>query len=116
MQMLKLVACTKVYKNVGNNEMPMWRCVDGNEYIVSRFNKEPKWKDVGKAISKFQHILEGALESDIKEIYAGFELYETESLTHGENFQLRNGGTIDFPAKDIEEIDVTEAMDGIKGL
>jgi hypothetical protein len=96
--MLKLVACTKVYKNVGNNEMPMWRCVDGNEYIVSRFNKEPKWKDVGKAISKFQHIL------------------ETESLTHGENFQLRNGGTIDFPAKDIEEIDVTEAMDGIKGL
>lgn len=114
--MLKLVACTKIFKNVGNFDIPMWRCVDGNEYIVSRFDKEPKWKDVGKEISKFQHILEGALDTDIKEVYAGFELYLEDNLTHGENFQLQNGGTIDFPAKDIQDIDVTDQMDGIKGL
>ena len=113
---LKLVACTKVYKNIGSIEVPMWRCVDGNEYIIERFKKEPKWKQVGEAITKFQHILEGKLEVDLKEIYAGFELYDNNSLTHGENFQLQEGGTIDFPAEDVTKIDVTEAMDGIKGL
>jgi hypothetical protein len=113
---LKLVATTKVYKNVGNLEVPMWRCVDSNEYVIKRFNKEPKWTDVGKAVQDFQHILEGKLEIDVKEIYAGFEIYDNNSLTHSENFQLQNGGTIDFPASDATSIDVTEAMDGIKGL
>ena len=69
---LKLVASTKIYKNIGSMEVPMWRCVDGNEYIIDRFKKEPKWKDVGESIKKFQHILEGKLEVDVKEIYAGF--------------------------------------------
>lgn len=113
---LKLVACTRIYKNIGSIEIPMWRCVDGNEYIIKKFDDEPKWKEVGEAVSAFQHILEGKLETDVKEIYSGFELYDNNSLTHGENFQLQNGGTIDFPAEDATKIDVTEAMDGIKGL
>ena len=116
MQMLKLVASTKMFKNIGSMEIPMWRCVDGNEYIIKRFDEEPKWSEVGEAVNNFQHILEGRLDVDIKEVYAGFELYKNESLTHGENFQLQNGGTIDFPAEDVTKIDVTEAMDGIKGL
>lgn len=94
----------------------MWRCVDGNEYIIERFDEEPAWKDVGDCVNNFQHILEGKLEVDVKEVYSGFELYENNSLTHGEHFQLQNGGTIDFPAEDATKIDVTEAMDGIKGL
>jgi hypothetical protein len=113
---LKLVASTKIFKNIGNMEVPMWRCVDGNEYIIERFDEEPTWPDVGKAVTYFQHILEGKLEVDVKEIYSGFELYDNNSLTHGENFQLENGGTIDFPAEDVTKIDVTEMMDGIKGL
>lgn len=116
MQMLKLVASTKIFKNVGNVDIPMWRCVDGKEYIIKRFDIEPTWADVGEAINNFQHILEGLLESDVKEVYAGFELYKNESMTHGENFQLQNGGTIDFPAEDVTKIDVTEAMNGIKGI
>ena len=36
----------------------------------------------------------------LKEIYGGFELYDNNSLTHSENFQLQHGGTIDFPAED----------------
>lgn len=114
--MLKLVASTKIFKNIGSIEVPMWRCVDGNEYIIKRFDDEPKWSEVGEAVTNFQHILEGRLDVDVKEVYSGFELYVNESLTHGENFQLQNGGTIDFPAEDVTKIDVTEAMDGIKGL
>lgn len=113
---LKLVATTKVYKNIGSTEVPMWRCVDGGEYIIKRYTKEPKWKEVGEAVNSFQHILEGKLAIDVKEIYAGFELYDNNSLTHGENFQLQNGGTIDFPAEDATIIDVSEEMDGIKGV
>lgn len=113
---LKLVATTKVYKNIGNLDLPMWRCVDGNEYIIKRFDKEPMWEEVGEAVSNFQHILEGKLDIDVKEIYAGFELYDNSSLTHAEFFQLMNSGSIDFPAEDVTQIDVSEAMDGIKGL
>lgn len=113
---LKLVAITRVYKNMGNETMPMWRVVDSNEYVISRFTEEPKWSEVGKSVNNFQHVLEGKIESDIKEIYAGFEIYNEDSLTHSEAFQLQNGGTIDFPAEDATKIDVTEQMDGIKGL
>lgn len=113
---LKLVACTKIYKNIGSMEIPMWRCVDGNEYIIDRFDTEPEWKTIGNSVKNFQHVLEGKLEDDVKEIYCGFELYDNNSLTHGEHFQLQNGGTIDFPAEDATKIDVTDVMNGIKGL
>ena len=113
---LKLVATTKIYKNVGGMDVPLWRCVGGGEYILKRFDEEPKWKEVGEAVNSFQHILEGKLAIDVKEIYGGFELYDNNSLTHSENFQLQHGGTIDFPAEDATIIDVSEEMNGIKGL
>jgi hypothetical protein len=113
---LKLVAITNLYKNIGSLDLQMWRCVGANEYIVARFDEEPTWKDVGTHINKFIHSLEGKISEDVKEAYAGFELYGDTSLTHGENFQLHNGGTIDFPAQDVTKIDVTEEMDGLQGL
>jgi len=112
---LKLVAITNVYKNIGSLDLPMWRCVGSNEYICARFDEEPKWNQVGENINKFIHSLEGKITDDVKEAYAGFDLYNDTSLTHGENFQLHNGGTIDFPAQDVTKIDVTEEMDGILG-
>jgi len=113
---LKLVAITKVYKNIGSIDLPMWRGIDGNEYICARFDKEPSWKEVGERINSFIHSLEGKITDDVREAYAGFELYNNDSLTHGENFQLLNGGTIDFPAQDVTKIDVSEEMDGILGV
>ena len=110
---LKLVAITKIYKNIGTDEMPMWRHVDGNEYIISFLDEEPTWPKIGEEISKFQHILEGKIEADVKEVYVGFELFPKDSLTHSEVFQLETGGTIDFPAQDATKIDVTELMDGL---
>lgn len=112
---LKLVAITNVYKNIGNMDLQMWRCTGANEYIVARFEEEPTWKVVGEHINKFIHSLEGKISDDIKEAYSGFEIYAEASLTHGENFQLNNGGTIDFPAQDVTKIDVSEEMDGILG-
>lgn len=113
---LKLVATTKIYKNIGSPELPMWRCVDSGEYIVEYFDKEPTWKEVGEAINKVTHYLEGKLGGNIREIYSGFELYESHHLTHAEYFQLENAGSIDFPAEDITAIDVTEQLDGLQGI
>lgn len=113
---LKLVASTKIFKNIGSMDIPMWKCVDGNEYIIGYYDKEPSWQDVGQNINKFTHYLEGKLTVDVKEIYSGFELYMKENLTHCEHFQLESTGCIDFPAEDVTLIDVTEQMDGIKGL
>ena len=111
---LKLVAITNVFKNSGSVDLPMWRCVGSNEYIVARFDEEPAWKEVGDSISKFIHSFHGSLNEITKEVYAGFELYNNDSLTHGENFQLHNGGTIDFPAQDVTKIDVSEEMEAIQ--
>lgn len=113
--MLKLVACTKVWNNIGTHDVPMWRAVGGNEYIIARFAKEPSWKKIGEKVMSFMHILEGKVNVGVIETYAGFELYNNNSLTHGENFQLENGGTIDFPAEDATKIDVQEDMAGIAG-
>jgi len=110
---LKLVAITKIYKNIGSEDLPMWRHVDGHEYIIAFFDKEPAWQEVGEEINKFQHILEGKIEVDVKELYVGFELFSSDSLTHSESFQLQTGGTIDFPAQDVTKIDVTELLDGL---
>jgi hypothetical protein len=112
----KLVALSLIYKNIGSPELPMWRCIGANEYVVSRFDSLPEWVGVGKAITEFQHILEGNISQFTKEIYSGFEIYDNLGLTHNENFQLIQGGTIDFPAKDVTEIDVRDEMDGIKGM
>ena len=114
--MLKLVACTKIYKNLGNSDLSLWRVIGGNEYIVDRFEDAPDWLVVGRSITKFIHVLEGKIQEDVKEVYSGFELYPDESLTHNEFFQLDQCGTVDFPAEDITKIDVSEEMDGIKGL
>ena len=62
------------------------------------------------------YLIEGNISQFTKEIYSGFEIYDNLGLTHNENFQLIQGGTIDFPAKDVTEIDVRDEMDGIKGM
>lgn len=116
MMKLKLVATTKVFKNIGSEDLPMWRCIDGSEYIVARFDKEPTWQEVGQSINKVVHYLEGKLGQGTKEIYSGFELYDDKNLTHAEFFQLENAGSIDFPAEDITSIDVTEQLDGLQGI
>lgn len=113
--MLKLVACTKVWQNLGDVHLPMWRACDCNEYIIARFEKEPAWPEIGDAVKKFMHILEGRISDNTIESYIGFELYSNNSLTHGENFQLEQGGTIDFPAEDVTQIDVRSEMAGIAG-
>jgi len=112
---LKLVAITNIFKNNGTHDLPMWRVNGANEYIVARFDEEPTWQQVGESISNFLHSLQGNVDPYTRETYAGFELYNNDSLTHGENFQLHNGGTIDFPALDVTKIDVTEVLEGIKG-
>mgnify|MGYP001109134045 CR=1 FL=1 len=113
---LKLVASTKVFRNVGNVDLPMWTCVGGNEYIVAYLEKEPTWAEVGETINNFTHYLEGQLSMVDKEVYVGFEMYDKDSLTRPEFFQLDSTGCVDFPARDLTQIDVTEQLNGIHGL
>lgn len=114
MMKLKLVVTTRVLKNVGNYDIPLWKVYDGNEYIIAVLDSEPSWMEVGEYINKFIHMLEGKVSEEIREIYSGFELYNFESLTHFENFQLQTTANVDFPAIDLTNVDVTEEMDGIK--
>ena len=34
------------------------------------------------------------------EVFAGYEIYYKDALTHNEAFQLQQGDSIDFPAED----------------
>jgi hypothetical protein len=111
---LKLVAITKVYRNIGNEDAPMWKPIDVNEYIIAHLTKKPTWQNVGEHLEKFIHAFEGAIDGFHKEVYCGFELYEENALTHSEHFMLQSTGTIDFPAKDLTEIDVSDEIDGLQ--
>lgn len=111
---LKLVAITKVYRNIGSIEGPMWKPIDVNEYIVAHLNKKPTWQNVGEHLKKFIHAFEGMIDELHKEVYCGFELYEENALTHSEHFMLETTGTIDFPVKDLTTVDVSEELDGLQ--
>ena len=109
MPQLKVVACTNIWESKGETkDFPMWQSVGSREYIVGRTNKEPTLKDIGKMITSLQHILEGRITPSIIEVISGWEVYEQKSLTHNENFQLKYGDAIDFPAEDITNIQVEE--------
>ena len=108
--MLKLVASTKIFQNYGNAEVAMWRTVGGNEYIIARFEEKPTWEQIGEACNKFMHALEGKTQANVTEIFAGFDMFDNDSLTHSEHFQLEQGGTIDFPAEDLTRLDIEEHL------
>jgi len=59
-------------------------------------------------ITSLQHILEGRITPSVIEVITGHEVYEQNNLTHNENFQLKYGDAIDFPAEDITNIQVEE--------
>lgn len=106
---LKVVACTNIWESKGaTKDFPMWQSVGSREYIVGRTNKEPTLKDIGKMITSLQHILEGRITPSVIEVISGWEVYEQNNLTHNENFQLKYGDAIDFPAEDITNIQVEE--------
>lgn len=103
---LKLVATTKLWVAHGEAvDFPMWRPAGSGEYIIGYFDHEPTWEEVGKKVDEFIHILAGSISDNTAEIYSGFCLYHREGLTHNEQFQLRNGEVIDFPATDATEIE-----------
>ena len=78
------------------------------EYIVGRTKKVPSFKEIGEMITSLQHILEGRISPSVIEVITGHEIYESNNLTHNENFQLKYGDAIDFPAEDITNIQVEE--------
>jgi len=86
----------------------MWQSVGSREYIVGRTKKVPSFKEIGEMITSLQHILEGRISPSVIEVITGHEIYESNNLTHNENFQLKYGDAIDFPAEDITNIQVEE--------
>ena len=109
MPQLKVVACTNIWEaKGGSRDFPMWQSVGSREYIIGRTNKVPTLEEIGAMITSLQHILEGRITPSVIEVISGWEVYEQNNLTHNENFQLKYGDAIDFPAEDITNIQVEE--------
>jgi hypothetical protein len=109
MPQLKVVACTNIWESKGESrDFPMWQSIGCREYIIGRTNKVPTLEDIGAMITSLQHILEGRITPSVIEVITGHEVYEQNNLTHNENFQLKYGDAIDFPAEDITNIQVEE--------
>ena len=106
---LKVVACTNIWEAKGETkDFPMWQSVGSREYIVGRTKEVPTLEEIAVIITSLQHILEGRITPTVIEVISGYEVYERENLTHNENFQLKYGDCIDFPAEDITNIKVKE--------
>ena len=107
---IKVVASTNVWKDFGESaDFPMWKSVGCNEYIIGYTNGIPTFEDIGKMVADLQHVLEGKIESNIIEVFTGYEIYDAKKLTHNEFFQLKYGdGQIDYEAEDITTFEVDE--------
>lgn len=110
---IKVVASTNVWKDFGESaDFPMWKSVGCNEYIIGYTNGIPTFEDIGKMVADLQHVLEGKIESNIIEVFTGYEIYDAKKLTHNEFFQLKYGdGQIDYEAEDITTFEVDEEED-----
>ena len=110
MPQLKVVACTNIWESKGETrDFPMWQSVCSREDIIGRTKKVPTYEEIGAMITSLQHILEGRISPSVVEVITGHEVYESNNLTHNENFQLKYGDAIDFPAEDITNVEVEEA-------
>ena len=107
---IKVVAITNIWEAKGpSREFPMWSPVGSREYIIAKFDKEPTFQEIGEAVGKLMHLLEGKITDTVIEVFSGTELYQASGLTHNEAFQLELGDAIDYPAEDI-----TDKLDGEK--
>tara|TARA_B100000965_G_C19545580_1_gene737669 strand:+ start:710 stop:973 length:264 start_codon:yes stop_codon:yes gene_type:complete len=87
----------------------MWKSVGCNEYIIGYSEGIPTFEEIGKMVAELQHVLEGKIESNVIEVFTGYEIYEKSKLTHNEFFQLKYGdGQIDYEAEDITNIEIKE--------
>ncbi len=107
---IKVVASTNVWKDFSDNaDFPMWKSVGCNEYIIGYSEGIPTFEEIGKMVAELQHVLEGKIESNVIEVFTGYEIYEKSKLTHNEFFQLKYGdGQIDYEAEDITNIEIKE--------
>ncbi len=112
---LKLVAQTRIWSNLGDTDMPLWRPSGGKEYLICRFKKEPTFYEIAEAIELNKHKIE-TREQFVQEVYVGYDLFMDESMTHNEAFQYYlNKGSIDFETKDLTEISGEEELGEILG-
>lgn len=111
MQNLKVVASTRIWeaKNPNQPDFPMWHPIGGSEYIIGYMDlpdeEVPQLTDIAEFVEKFIHLLEGKITPNVVEVFAGYEIYYNNALTHNEAFQLQQGDSIDFPAEDVTKIE-----------
>jgi uncharacterized cupin superfamily protein len=87
----------------------MWHPVGGSEYIIGYMDlpdgEAPQLAHIAEHVTKFIHVLEGKITPNVVEVFAGYEIYYKDALTHNEAFQLQQGDSIDFPAEDVTKIE-----------
>ncbi len=111
---LKLVATTLIWTNSGTEDMPLWRCTGGKEYVISKFDHEPTLAEIGKVVDERRHLIENHYK-EYHETLSGWQLYLTNSMTHNEFLQYNVSQSVDFPATDLTEVDAVEEMKSILG-
>lgn len=111
---LKLVATTLIWTNAGTEDLPLWRCTGGKEYIISRFDYEPTLAEIGKVVDERRHLIENHYK-EYHETLSGWQLYLDASMTHNEYLQYSVSQSVDFPATDLTQIDAEEEMKSIIG-
>jgi len=109
---LKLVVTTLVWTNAGTEDMPLWRCSGGKEYIIKRFNYEPKLEEIGMIVDSKRHMIENHYPT-LHETLSGWQLYFDESMTHSEYLQYHLTQSVDFEATDLTGVDASEEMTAI---
>lgn len=111
---LKLVATTLIWTNAGTEDLPLWRCSGGKEYIIKRFTYEPTLAEIGKVVDERRHLIENHYK-EFHETLSGWQLYLDTSMTHNEYLQYSVSQSVDFPSTDLTEIDAEEEMKSIIG-
>lgn len=104
---IKLVANTRLWSNFGSEDMPLWKPVGGQEYIVHFFDHDPNIFEISQILEQNKHKFEIMNPKDgFYEILSGYDLFLETNLTHNEAFQFYvNNGIVDFPAKDLTKMD-----------
>lgn len=111
---LKLIVASHTWANMGNDELPIWKIVGGNEYLGGFFKGPPTMTEIVEQVNKIRHMFEGG-SFEQRETVAGWQIYFADIPTNAEQFQLNLNGYVDFPPINVLEIDIEEELERIFG-
>lgn len=109
-QHCKLVAISMLWINTGTEDMPMFMPGPSHEYVIGWYDHPPSMEEISTAINKYLPFIQAKVDEANYEVYCGYEIYPSDTMTNLENFQFQVGLSIDFPSKDLTAIELPERV------